>query len=116
MNREQPTRRHVERVIQDEIGRLLAQRTPSGAPVARGDALEELGLSSLDVVQLAVSLAVRLGVDPFQRASITDLRTIGDLCEAYERALAGDGRRRPDGPPWHRVEAAVRRTRSRESP
>lgn len=91
MTREPPARRDVERVIRDEIGLLLRERHRPGAWVARDDGLEELGLASLDVVQLAVILAARLGVDPFQRsASITDVRTVGDLCRAYERALAGE--------------------------
>jgi len=116
VNREQPARRDVERLIRDEIGLLLPERRQPGAWVAREDGLEELGLASLDVVQLAVSLAARLGVDPFQRsASITDVRTVGDLCQAYERALAGEA-----GEPLptadllaHQREVEARRTRSR---
>ncbi len=48
----------------------------------------DLGLSSLDLAELTAVLEVRLEVDPFaELVAITDVRTVGDLCAAYAKAL-----------------------------
>ena len=46
----------------------------------------ELGLNSLDLAVLVVSLEKSLGVDPFRDGSGT-ARTLGDLVTVYEQAL-----------------------------
>jgi len=52
--------------------------------------VDELGFSSLQVATLIANLEEELGVDPFQDEDvmIADVRTVKDLNEIYERALA----------------------------
>lgn len=50
-----------------------------------------LGLSSLNMAQLVVALEMRFSVDPFSSlVPITEVRTVGDLTRAYERALSDE--------------------------
>ncbi|MFG2429643.1 phosphopantetheine-binding protein [Streptomyces sp. NPDC048590] len=57
--------------------------------VAPPVALMELGLNSLMLAQLLIELEAELDVDPFEEQfSITDMRTVQDLVDAYDQALA----------------------------
>lgn len=81
----------VKAVIEKLIRRIADERNLT-LP-AFGDSTEivdELGFSSLTVAALIAGLEEELGVDPFQQddVMITDIRTIMDLREAYERCLA----------------------------
>jgi acyl carrier protein len=51
--------------------------------------VDELGFSSMAVAALIARLEEALEVDPFEdeNVMITDIRTVGDLCGVYERAL-----------------------------
>jgi acyl carrier protein len=50
--------------------------------------VNDLGFTSLDVAQLIAMLEIELGVDPFaQGMSIMDVRSIGELQDAYEKTL-----------------------------
>lgn len=53
--------------------------------------VDQLGFRSLDIATLVVLLEQNLGVDPFSsfKASLTDIRTIGNLVSVYERCLDG---------------------------
>lgn len=47
-----------------------------------------LGLRSLDLAEIVAVLEQRFGFDPFaESVSITSIRTVRDLCEAYRTAL-----------------------------
>jgi acyl carrier protein len=51
----------------------------------------DLALASLDLAQLVALLEADLAVDPFAAlVPITSVRTVGDLCQAYQRALSGE--------------------------
>jgi acyl carrier protein len=51
----------------------------------------DLALASLDLAQLVALLEADLQADPFVAlVPITSVRTVGDLCRAYQRALAGE--------------------------
>ena len=53
--------------------------------------VEELRFESLDYAELVAVLEVKLGVDPFAKdTSIADIRTVGDLCDAYRRHVEVD--------------------------
>lgn len=59
----------------------------------RGDEklVEDLGFRSLMMARILAILEGRLGVDPFsQNVAVTSVRTVNDLCSAYEQCLAGD--------------------------
>ena len=75
-----------------------------------------LGLSSLQMAELVVALEMRFSVDPFSSlVPITDIRTLGDLTAAYERALQGEkaGIGRDATPVNESLLAAQQRARTR---
>jgi acyl carrier protein len=79
----------VSQVVRAELSRLL-KRQPAGAVLSGSSVLSELGVGSLDLLELADALETALQVNPFdQGTSMTDLRTVGDLCAAYEAAAGG---------------------------
>ncbi len=78
----------LRQTIVDTINRV---RTDSGRDVltpADTDTLTgELGLDSLDLAVLVVSLEKALGKDPFRDGSAT-ARTLGELVSVYQEALS----------------------------
>ncbi|WP_181797592.1 phosphopantetheine-binding protein [Streptomyces sp. WELS2] len=83
-------RQLIERQIQDL---LLDPDTDDGS-----EDLVRIGLNSITLAQLLIELETELGVDPFQDGvSITDMRTIDDLVQAYTEALAGRTVTAPSG-------------------
>jgi acyl carrier protein len=82
----------VDGLVLHEVRAILEERGAAHDEPAAGDALEaDLGLSSLDVIQLVAKVASAAGVDPLARApAITDLRTIDDLCRILRGLVAGD--------------------------
>ena len=47
--------------------------------------VEDIGLASLDLAQLIAELQFETGLDPFRSfLPITDVRTVDDLCRAYD--------------------------------
>ncbi|MFJ6854553.1 phosphopantetheine-binding protein [Streptomyces sp. NBC_01166] len=66
-------------VLDPELAEAVAPPVP----------LMELGLNSLMLAQLLIELEAELDVDPFEEQfSITDMRTVQDLVDAYDQALA----------------------------
>ena len=92
-----PTEDGVAEVVASTIAAVMAARglEPGGIePQARLS--ETLGLRSLDLAQIVLTLEDDLDIDPFQTIPITSIRTVGDLTDAYlvslglsERALPG---------------------------
>jgi hypothetical protein len=83
-----PTRAELEKVIHGKIRMLLEERG-SEIPAIHGiDTLNgALGLSSLDLAILVAELESALSVDPFSKiVSITSVRSVDDLVEAYLKA------------------------------
>jgi acyl carrier protein len=91
MAQEQPAGRDVERAVFEEIRLILEEQGKAAGRLSPDDALDaDLGLSSADVVLLVSNLSAKLGTDPFERsASITDVRTAGDLCRLYQDLQSG---------------------------
>lgn len=92
-----PTEDGVEETVTSTIAAVMAARDldPGGIePLARLS--ETLGLRSLDLAQIVLTLEDDLNIDPFQTIPITSIRTVGDLTDAYlvslgfsDRALPG---------------------------
>lgn len=78
--------RDVAGAVIEEIRLILQEQGKTVGAVHLDDVLDaDLGLSSSDAVLLATRLTAKLGTDPFERsASITDVRTAGDLCRLYQ--------------------------------
>lgn len=52
--------------------------------------MDDLGLTSLQIAALISLLEAEIGVDPFMdgNVSVTDVRTVEELCKAYETTIA----------------------------
>jgi acyl carrier protein len=67
----------------------VAQRRNAGlTTVTAEQPLNTLGLDSLDMAQLVAMLEAELGLDPFASTAISNVRTVGDLCDAYKKAAS----------------------------
>jgi acyl carrier protein len=78
---------NLDQTIIAELRQLAAVRGLTLPAIKRRDQLvDDLGLKSLDLAHLVAVLERRLNADPFLRlVSITSIRTVGDLCDAYSR-------------------------------
>jgi acyl carrier protein len=87
----------VHTVVEVEIHELLTESGADAVEIAAQDELVELGLNSLMLARLIIQLETALGVDPFadEIAEIADVRTVNDLVNAYERALAAAPKQTP---------------------
>jgi len=59
----------------------------------RGDQklVEDIGFQSLSMARILALIEGELGVDPFSSlVPITSIRTVDDLCAAYEKCMAGE--------------------------
>src|SRR5690349_15460268 len=81
------TNRDAVMAVLRKVGRIRGI-DPDHIQADRG--LVDLGYQSLDLAQIVALLEQRLGVDPFERQAITDVRTVEDLCAAYARTLADE--------------------------
>ncbi len=78
------TQGRVEETINSTIAAVMAAREldPGGIePLSRLS--DTLGLRSLDLAQIVLTLEDDLKIDPFQTNPITSIRTVGDLTDAY---------------------------------
>ena len=107
------TRAELQNVIHEKIRMLLEERG-SDVPVIHGaDSLNGvLGLSSLDLAIVVAELESALGVDPFSKiVSITSVRSVDDLVEAYLKAYLPQQPENQDGD----LLEAARRARGRRA-
>ncbi len=76
------------------IAEVMSDGEPGVLPVAvamEATLTGDLGLQSIQLAELVAILEQDLKVDPFAAlVPITSVRTVGDLCEAYRRGLAGE--------------------------
>jgi acyl carrier protein len=77
--------------VREEILRRLSRVTPGTAVVLTDDmALNELGIGSLDLLEIIDALETSLASNPFEgRLSPSDIRTVGDLYAAYRPPVDG---------------------------
>lgn len=77
----------IERVtaaIHRTIAEVMAQRGLDTAGIAAEAKLSDtLGLKSMDLAQIVLTLEDELEADPFQTIPITSVRTVADLGQAY---------------------------------
>ncbi len=80
----------VKPIVIETILQLAKEQNKPIKPVQDDDSLvDTLGFTSLEVATLVSLLETKLEVDPFTSgiAAITDIRTVENLCTAYEKAL-----------------------------
>ena len=82
----------------------VIRKFTGGRAVTSASSLDDLGLSSLDRIQLLMELERRTGA-PIDEASFANARTVADLANA-KPALAGSAEERFEYPEWHRSAAA----------
>ena len=79
-----PTRAQIEASVHRTITEILSRKDRPVPAFANEDELVATGLKSLDLAALVAMLGREWQVDPFLRhRSITQVRTVGDLCDAY---------------------------------
>ena len=76
-------------IAQIKIKELLLEKEITLTDISEDYALgDDLGLTSMDLAILVANLELELGVEPFlEDFAITDIRTLGDLCEAFDKTL-----------------------------
>jgi acyl carrier protein len=79
----------IEALVHDRIRAVLRERFGEARAFLGSDKLNAtLGLTSLDLAFLVSDLEAELGVDPFaELVSITSVRTVDDLTDAYRLAF-----------------------------
>lgn len=78
------SRHGVEETVKATIATVMAARDLDFRAIDPHARLSEtLGLRSMDLAQIVLTLEDDLNTDPFQRIPITSIRTVGDLTQAY---------------------------------
>jgi hypothetical protein len=82
----------LQKTVHQVVLEVARERTPSLPQVEDHQALHaDLGLKSLELARIVAVLELELEADPFaELVSITSVRRVGDLVEAYRRFLAGE--------------------------
>lgn len=80
----------VVQAVRETVLDIVKRKSASCTGVERDQQLvADLGLSSMDFAGLVAALEMKLDLDPFaETVSITSIRTVGDLCDAYEKCAA----------------------------
>jgi len=74
----------VAATVKVAIAVVMTARDLDPDGIAPGSKLSEtLGLRSMDLAQIVLTLEDDLNTDPFQAIPITSIRTVGDLTQAY---------------------------------
>jgi len=84
--------REVESIVHTAVLAVMSEKGLQGHAVANTDhVVATLGFSSLDLAVLLAQLEIALEGDPFaELISVTTVRTVGDICDAYCRFFAGE--------------------------
>ncbi len=83
-----PDQDRIRAAVEETVADVMAQRNLDAALISADAKLSEtLGLRSMDLAQIVLTLEDDLETDPFQQIPITSIRTVGDLTQAYLAAL-----------------------------
>lgn len=76
-------------IITTEIRHLLGDALDDDDILSGSETFQQIGLNSLMLARLIISLEDELGIDPFAHSvSIVDVHTVSDLWAAYEESLS----------------------------
>jgi len=91
MSLNRPSAATSDAVVRAEILRRLSRVAPVADDVLTDDmALSDLGIGSLDLLEIIDALETSLAANPFEgRLAPSDIRTVGDLYAAYRPATDG---------------------------
>lgn len=83
-----PERDRIRATVEETIAEVMEARDLDPTLISSSAKLSEtLGLRSMDLAQIVLTLEDELETDPFQTIPITSIRTVGDLTAAYLSAL-----------------------------
>lgn len=83
-----PNAAEIRLTIHRAITELVDRTGRTAKPFGDDDLLVDTGLGSLDLAALIARLERIWKIDPFLEAmAITEIRTVGDLCRAYQDFL-----------------------------
>ncbi len=78
----------VAEAIHGAVAAVMRERGLDTSLIADDAKLSDtLGLKSMDLAQIVLTLEDELGADPFREIPITSIRTVGDLVRAYAVTL-----------------------------
>jgi acyl carrier protein len=78
------TRETVFAEVRSELLRVIAKKPREAAPITEEANFSELNVSSLELAEVISNLEATFDVDPFaEQVSITSIRSVGDVCDAY---------------------------------
>lgn len=82
----------IEEAVVPVVLEIVKRKDSSRSDLHLDDKLVgDLGLRSLDLAEIVAVLEQKTGLDPFaELVSITSVRTVRDICNAYETAAAPD--------------------------
>ena len=104
----------VEETVTSTIAAVMAARDLDSGRIEPPARLSEtLGLRSLDLAQIVLTLEDDLDIDPFQTIPITSIRTVGDLRDAYLVSLGLSDRPLPGTQDMAAEMAAAKARRAR---
>lgn len=101
----------IREVVHEVVLEVVRERSPEHGVVADANRLaQDLGLKSLDLARILALLEVRLEGDPFaELVPVTSVRTVGDICNAYNRLFAGE---KPSDAGWETGTSRAEKRRS----
>jgi acyl carrier protein len=103
------TKAEIEGTIHRVVADVLRSREREVPEIRNEDELVSLGLASLDLATIVAVLERELKADPFlEFRSITEVRTVGDLCAAYRDFIVGGDQSAAEDP-LHDAQARGRR-------
>jgi acyl carrier protein len=108
---------NLEQIIHDVILNVAQEESLDLVDLQNSHKLvDDLGFKSLDLARILAILELKLGVDPFTSnlVAITDVRTVGDLCAAYRKAIQGS--LEEEAPPTFEQNGLSFETRRRQGP
>jgi acyl carrier protein len=83
-----PNAAEIEETVRHAIADVLERNDRPVKPFDGDDLLVGIGLTSLDLAALIAKLERVWKLDPFLEAvAITEMRTVGDLCRAYQNFI-----------------------------
>ena len=106
-----PDANEVMASVREAIADLLERADRPVPAINAGDDLMATGLTSLDLAAVIAMLETRWGVDPFlEHVPITEVRTVGELCEAYRMCASGQALEADDAGLQRATARAARRS------
>jgi acyl carrier protein len=76
--------------VADDVVAIIAKKVPGGKEIKLADNLQELGLESIDALEMVFDLEEKFGIQiPYNaNSAATDFATVGDVVKAIQGLVA----------------------------